>query len=92
MEHTKGEWKISPKDGGNIKIWAIGTPKIAIIPDRDVSFNEQISNAKLIAASPKMLEALLKTKELIGFWHTKKEVPTQETYEFIENAIKKATE
>jgi hypothetical protein len=50
---TKGEWSINewtqPDD--RISIGAVGTPLIAIVPSRDVSYNEQKANAKLIAAA-----------------------------------------
>lgn len=57
--HTEGEWSINdwPQKTSDIAIGAPGTPRVAIIPLRHVSINEQEANAKLIAAAPKLLEA-----------------------------------
>ena len=47
---------------------------------------------KLAAAAPLMYEALISAKELIGHFRLNKQVPTQEVWEKIEQALKKATE
>lgn len=61
MEHTPGSWSINdwPHNNADMSIGAPGTPKIAIIPLRDVSINEQKANAALIAAAPDMYEAIV---------------------------------
>lgn len=57
--HTPGPWSINewPHTNADMSVGAIGTPKIAIIPLRDVSINEQKANTRLIAAAPDLLEA-----------------------------------
>lgn len=52
--HTPGPWDWSPAP--EFHVWAKGTPRIAIVPLRDVSINEQEANARLIAAAPELLE------------------------------------
>jgi len=47
---------------------------------------------KLEAAAPLMYEALISAKELIGCFRLNKQVATQEVWEKIEEALKKATE
>jgi hypothetical protein len=90
---TKGEWSINewtqPDD--RISIGAVGTPLIAIVPSRDVSYNEQKANAKLIAAAPELLEALMFCKNVI-FYSGMFERSEQIAFEKAEQAIKKATE
>ncbi len=50
--HTKTPWSINewPQPAGVISIGAVGTPLIARVMDRDVSFNEHQANAKRIVA------------------------------------------
>lgn len=84
---TKGEWSINewtqPDD--RISIGAVGTPLIAIVPSRDVSYNEQKANAKLIAAAPDLLEALMSIE------NDDNSIPAT-IWEMRNAAIKKATE
>lgn len=60
-QHTPGPWSINdwPQANTDIAIGAVGTPLIARIPLRHVSINEQKANARLIAAAPDLLAALL---------------------------------
>jgi len=93
-KHTKGEWEF--KKGGNFSgtfVNFICTGDIHIAQTRgstsEMTAEENEANAKLIAAAPDMLEALLEAKgmyeklEPVGGW--------QGVYEQIEYAIKKAT-
>lgn len=84
---TKGEWSINewtqPDD--RISIGAVGTPLIAIVPSRDVSYNEQKANAKLITAAPDLLEALMNIE------NDDNSIPAT-IWEMRNAAIKKATE
>lgn len=59
-QHTQGEWSINDwtQADDTISIGAKGTPLIARVFLRDVSYNEQLANAKLMAASKEMLEVL----------------------------------
>lgn len=66
-KYTQGPWSINewPQATTDIAIGAVGTPLIAKVPLRDVSINEQVANALLIAAAPDLLEALTR---VVGFW------------------------
>jgi hypothetical protein len=70
MPHSSGEWSINnwPQKDADIRIGAVGTPLIAIVPLRDVSINEQKDNAALIAAAPKLLAALQKIAKEGSGW------------------------
>jgi hypothetical protein len=60
MKFTPGPWSINEwtQKDDRISIGAVGTPLIAYVPSRDVSYNEQKCNANLIAAAPDLLEAV----------------------------------
>ncbi|OZA27567.1 MAG: hypothetical protein B7X93_08820 [Hydrogenophilales bacterium 17-61-9] len=74
LDHTAEPWSINdwPQSRSEISIGAIGTPRVAIIPLRDVSINEQKANARRIVAcvnacagiSAENLEDNLPVKEL----------------------------
>ena len=61
LKHTPGPWTVNawPQRHDEIRIGAVGTPLICAIMVRDVSINEQKANARLIAAAPELLEALI---------------------------------
>ena len=61
FEGTQEEWSRNSwtHESDSISIGAAGTPKICEVLLRDVSFNEQEANAKLITNSPKLLKSLL---------------------------------
>lgn len=68
--HTPGPWHVSTgtpalDQGDALRISAAGVPKIADVIARDVSYNQQAANARLIAAAPDLLAALRKAYELI---------------------------
>lgn len=89
---TKGKWEI-----GQLKISVWGENRKGCIADctgihnqdfyTGFSQEEQKANAKLIASAPEMLEAL--KRAINDFKNTSW---TEETYDIIENVIKKATE
>lgn len=58
--HTPGPWSINSwqQPTSDIRIGASGTSLAARVPLRDVSINEQLVNARLIAAAPEILGAL----------------------------------
>lgn len=56
--HTPAPWHINRTFKTALEIWAAGTPKIAVVPDQNVSINEQEANALLIHAAPDLLQAL----------------------------------
>jgi hypothetical protein len=84
-KHTKGEWEVNSQ--GNLvvsgKKWI---SDLFIYGFEYISQDERKANAKLIAASPLMLNTLIKIKELGGF------SADGEIGLLINNAIKKATE
>jgi len=54
-KHTQGEWFVNPRSSRNVRC---GSKTIANCSQGQNGENEEIANAKLIAAAPKMLEAL----------------------------------
>lgn len=65
MKHTKGEWKVDIECNGNLHI----VSNIEIIASINCSSfdgktyeptNEEMANAKIIAAAPKLLESLMR--------------------------------
>jgi hypothetical protein len=76
MTHTPGPWKVQALhvEGQEIILrthgeMTIGAPEayaVASVPLRHVSINGQLANARLIAAAPKMLEAL---KGILASFH-----------------------
>ena len=59
---TPGLWGINawPQRGFDVRIGAKGTPRIASVPDRDVSINEQKANAAVICRARNLNPARLK--------------------------------
>ena len=58
---TPGLWGINawPQRGFDVRIGAKGTPRIASVPDRDVSINEQKANAAVICRARNLNPARL---------------------------------
>jgi sensor histidine kinase regulating citrate/malate metabolism len=89
LKYTKGEWKLlryKPQFQH-----AIGTDKITIaytsIVIDDKLKEEALADAKLIAASPELLEALIEAKKELEYHNWQ----NTNTYNKIINAINKAT-
>jgi hypothetical protein len=84
---TPGKWSYHKAEGINLEVYndeQLRT-RVCIIPYDDF---EGIANAKLIAAAPELLEALIAAKKLAEF----QGLETTETYNIINSAITKATE
>lgn len=86
-QHTKGPWM--DKEG---QIYPETTGKtLALIPYFDKSNDEENANARLIAAAPELLEALINLKEQIyslsglSFWQC--EIDDMETKEMLSESI-----
>lgn len=97
-KHTKGEWEASQENMRASKYWwQIRTGMGAVICNTPDNSSESEANAKLIAAAPDLLEALIKLSSEYKFgadcgdWGNWK---AEEQPEYIQaiNAIKKATE
>lgn len=97
-KHTKGEWIMENPDNrkANFVIYATEKPiGIANVYEGD----EAQANAKLIAAAPEMLKAIIKAKEMMETVrkYMPKSIKNSDRYEFenanaaIGNAIYKAT-
>ncbi len=75
MKHTKGPWKVAPLESDpyeNIRVVAENNRGVcelwqddAPVPDYNAT---QHANARLIAAAPEMLEALIKVMSWVDNW------------------------
>lgn len=87
MKHTKGEWRIFPSSN---KLIQINSEKMHSVCDvwaiNGESKEELEANAKLIAAAPYLLEALIEVEE----WAAKFGLG-KDQYNKVINAINKAT-
>ena len=63
---TPGLWGINawPQRGFDVRIGAKGTPRIASVPDRDVSINEQKANAAVICRARNLNPARLAVAQI----------------------------
>lgn len=87
LKHTKGEWEITPN-----KLLIVKSGTLDIISDCDttdvetsLTKSESEANAKLIAAAPNLLEALIEARK-----HMTAHIP-EHIFDLIDNAINKAT-
>ena len=92
MKHTKGEWKLSryaetliESNEGRV----IATSG-SFHDGTEETHNENIANAKLIAAAPLLLSALIKAKDILEHYGHKAYMESYDK-EQIDNAINKAT-
>lgn len=96
-KHTPGPWHYTQQDqqvhlpGDHSKSIADirGWGWIQKLPNPE---EIQDANGKLIAAAPELLEALIAAQNLIEKFRLKQKTTTQNEWEQIELAIKKATE
>ena len=94
-KHTKGEWSLQSnvaKRGAypayelTIDFNDFHTDCVTVYCNEETPSDIELANAKLIAAAPELLEALIKIKKLIAFNQD------SEMGLIINNAIKKTTE
>lgn len=71
LKHTPGEWVANPHGANKHQVWCNGT-KIAACDNsvqseiyRQKSEDEMTANAKLIAAAPELLDALIELDKLV---------------------------
>ena len=90
-KHTKGEWEVNHCDRGLLIESVDDTVSIATVTVFIEAQEEQIANAKLIAAAPDLLELAYHMQDvmdhLIGRMGNQMEI---EVNNFIEKTIKKA--
>jgi len=86
LKHTKGEWYINPRASTNVMCNSKSIANCSGSQSGDNLEQEQ-SNAKLIAAAPELLEALILANRLITGY-----IPAlSDDHMKIKNAINKAT-
>ena len=92
-KHTPGPWRFVEQGDANMygMVTAGNRWIISFQQNGELLSETELANAKLMAAAPELLEALISAKKLIGSFRIKKEIPTQEIWEQIEAVIKKAT-
>lgn len=86
MKHTKGTWKIEDHQIGSGESHLGGFKTVICELNKHLS-DEGKANAKLIAAAPELLEALIEIQKQFN----KDGYMTGHLYEICETAIKKAT-
>lgn len=99
-KHTKGEWKIDPYNKYSIIDSTTSGFEALVAQANGKKEEERIANAKLIAAAPELLEALIESREQIKHMfnmidNTKKnrfKTSTTSMLMQINKVIKKATE
>ena len=105
MKHTKGQWKIRhaiPQENLSIKIKSDDIIAVGVDVDNDSKYTaiafcgdfekpEAMANAKLIAAAPDMLEALISMKGVMPFHDGDFTLGESNAMYKCEEAIKKAT-
>jgi len=99
MKHTKGNWKIDIEVDGNL--WIGSDNKTSMIANVCSGFNgatklyepedDELANAKLIAAAPELLKELNNMIKVYG-WTDMLEGEEQDAIGTAKEAIKKATE
>jgi len=89
-KHTKGEWYVNPRASLNVKC---GEKTIASCSSSQSGENleEEQANAKLIAAAPELLEALIKLNDYFFCEKSLEEGEYQDLINITQNALKKAT-
>ena len=87
MKHTKGKWGITKRDEGDYIIMCPPEIGIHLALVHNCSDNCVEANAKLIAAAPELLEALINAMPYLHQWASR-----SPTLKNAEQAIQKATQ
>jgi hypothetical protein len=88
-KYTPGPWM----SGLNSRLEIVVADEKSLVPICVINQDklEFEYNKKLIALAPDMLDAVIMAKELIGYFRTKEEGPTHDTWNKLDILIKKAT-
>lgn len=86
-KHTKGEWTTANVNG--ISVWSKDNQMICNV--LNTNKNEKEANAKLIAAAPDLLEALVNICKKVEFCSLDNKSTFKDEYKKAINAINKAT-
>jgi hypothetical protein len=95
VKHTPGPWSYSGDDDGDFVVWGPGRDEFLAnvdqesfgpVPPMKVAFDINQANARLIAAAPDLLEALVVALP----WLSEDEVPSLAAKQLVKAAIRKA--
>lgn len=88
-KHTPAPWTVNPKAKRNVRHGNLTIANCSSSQDGSRE-EEEIANAKLIAAAPELLEALKIVRNYFG--ENDKTLAEHKMFAIADNAIKKATE
>lgn len=88
LKHTPGPWEVVPKTGGAI-VTASGV-SVGMANKSSFSFGQRLANARLMAAAPQLLEALMLWERIDALAYTQDFASDMEMYNTAMKATKAA--
>lgn len=94
-KHTPGNWNVADsinrtENSRELAVWSEQDRVICLVSPKELENDEDLANAKLIAAAPEMLEALKKMRTYFG--EHDKTMREHVLFAIADIAIKQATE